>query len=656
MPSPSLSPHSLSPGLSLSRSVSQLGAQRARAQLLLALGVVQMGLGSMIVTVSFVAVAFTSSPKVRHACPFWAGFFVVVSGLVGVISWRRPLTLVVSLFMLLSAVCVILSLAGSILSCQNAQFVKSMEKCNMDLQPASAGRLCVCGIGDTLKLYHYKDCFTVRMALKDLLFSACGLSILSTIICSLSTVICCIHIFSLDLLHMMVPHRSRSVNPECTTPQDAFLTNMMDFEEFVPPVPPPPYYPPEYTCSSETDAQSITYNGSMESPAPLYPTDCPPPYEAVMGQRAGSQATVFDAYVSELSCERITSTVFSGEVSMDSGSLLMSEIMDIPDDSSPSEDSCLLGVGAGVGGSLRSMDCSVYRLEPQPSPSLARRCYRGERSSSCSSTPPPPPPFSTQSASSCTRLEQLGGAGGGVPEIRVRPCTPSHRISEGSSLGSQGSQQQQQRRHSDQSRPPTPPRGLTPHPLMRSHSDPGLSSSSDTGHFSGSGGSKGLTDEASQTSTDSAPCSEACLLPRSLLAPPSPVSRKCSGKGRKPSSLKPLPPAAQLHLSKAGTRSLGDLKVTRGLVSRFLQRSKRNLTAGAEHAGNKRRHEGTNPVEQVLRSSRLATRGCRQEGIHLQSCGDLSSSSSSLRRLLSPGRSEHSRPQSVSGLYKESAL
>lgn len=53
----------------------------------------------------------------------------------------------------------------------------------------------------------------------------------------------------------LAPHRTRSVNPECTTPQDAFLTNMMDFEEFVPPIPPPPYYPPEYTCSSETDAQ-----------------------------------------------------------------------------------------------------------------------------------------------------------------------------------------------------------------------------------------------------------------------------------------------------------------------------------------------------------------------------------------------------------------
>ena len=34
---------------------------------------------------------------------------------------------------------------------------------------------------------------------------------------------------------------------------------------------------------------SITYNGSMDSPVPLYPTDCPPSYEAVMGQRGDSQ-------------------------------------------------------------------------------------------------------------------------------------------------------------------------------------------------------------------------------------------------------------------------------------------------------------------------------------------------------------------------------
>uniref|UniRef100_A0A4W5KQ72 Uncharacterized protein n=1 Tax=Hucho hucho TaxID=62062 RepID=A0A4W5KQ72_9TELE len=116
---------------------------------------------------------------------------------------------------------------------------------------------------------------------QDLLFSACGLSILSTIICTLSTVTCSIHIFSLDLVHLLAPHRSRSVNPECTTPQDAFLTNIMDFEEFVPPIPPPPYYPPEYTCSSETDAQSalgrMVLNTNCSRGAGQWGVSCPSP-------------------------------------------------------------------------------------------------------------------------------------------------------------------------------------------------------------------------------------------------------------------------------------------------------------------------------------------------------------------------------------------
>uniref|UniRef100_A0A663N5S1 Uncharacterized protein n=1 Tax=Athene cunicularia TaxID=194338 RepID=A0A663N5S1_ATHCN len=124
---------------------------------------------------------------------------------------------------------------------------------------------------------------------QDLLFSVCGLTVFSTIICTLSAVVCCIQIFSLDIVHVLVPQRSSSVTLECTSPPDTFLQSMIDFEEFVPPVPPPPYYPPEYTCSSETDAQSITYNGSMDSPVPLYPTDFPPSYETVMGLRGDSQ-------------------------------------------------------------------------------------------------------------------------------------------------------------------------------------------------------------------------------------------------------------------------------------------------------------------------------------------------------------------------------
>ncbi|KAM4579894.1 ras-related protein Rab-13 isoform 1-T1 [Odontesthes bonariensis] len=705
------------------------------ARLLLYLGLCHLGLGAMVLAFSFTSMAFTSSARVRQSCPFWAGFFVVASGIVGIISWRRPLTLVVSLFMLLSAVCVILSLAGSMLSCQNAQMVKSMLACKVE------DGLCVCcehaqtcsiEEEDTLVLYWYDDCHSARHQLKDLLFSACGLSILSTIICTLSTVTCSIHIFSLDLVHLLAPHRSRSVNPECTTPQDAFLTNIMDFEEFVPPIPPPPYYPPEYTCSSETDAQSITYNGSMESPVPLYPTDCPPPYEAVMGQRVCSQATVFDSHGNELSGERGTSTAFSGEVSMDSGSLLMSEIVDIPDDSSPSEDSCLMEVGLRNQGergnrtSSESGDAGEYisfrgPLSLTPESPLAggpraKRFIRGERSNSCSSpstatTTYRSPVLRRQAmlASSCSQLEAIGSPDNqqrsSSPEIRVRPSTP---LSQGAVPPSFAPPASSFLAASEPSNgPPLPHQPLYLRRragrsekdgdnmtrrsegflrFVRSHSEPGLSSSTDTVDF-GSGGSK--------ASTDTGPSSEACLLPRISLPPAATLPSKGSVKSAATGVQVPSKPAptSPLRLPKDCHRSLGDLKVTRVLVARFLQRSKRNLAPSSEHAGStgqgsKRRSvaEGaaTNhlPLEQMMRAPWSTNRGYTThhshrphhrghhhshsdsrhnrhhdnrapEGIHLRSCGDLSfSSSASLRRLVTP----HPPHGSSGTLYSESAL
>ncbi|XP_042628364.1 protein FAM189B-like isoform X1 [Cyprinus carpio] len=726
MPSPSDSSSVASMSGSRALSGSRRGMSgRTSARVLLYLGLCHLALGAMVLAFSFTSLAFTSSPRVRQSCPFWAGLFVVASGVVGVISWRRPFTLVVSLFMLLSAVCVILNLAGSMLSCQNAQMVKSYVTCQME------NRLCLCcdhkqtcspTEDETLVLYQHSDCHSVRHQLKDLLFSACGLSILSTIICTLSTVTCSIHIFSLDLMHLLAPHRSRSVNPECTTPQDAFLSNMMDFEEFVPPIPPPPYYPPEYTCSSETDAQSVTYNGSMESPVPLYPTDCPPPYEAVIGQRAPSQATVFDTQASELSGERGASTAFSGEVSMDSGSLLMSEIVDIPDDSSPSEDSCLMEVGVGVrarprgsseggeAGEYASLRSSAQHPEGMVASPSGRHCFRGERSNSCSS------PSSTNTstyrspvlrrqallASSCSQLEFLAGSKhSSIPEIRVRPCTPS-RLDSSSAFT-----------NSPTAAPSGPAQNRPDHtvpvlllrpgfreqigrdrkesdgflPLLRSHSEPGLSSSTDTGDFSLSGGNKGVSEGGSQTSSETGVSSGAGLLPRSSLALPASLPRKGSIKAVSTRLPSKQVPATSLRLPKDCARSLGDLKVTKVLVQRFLQRSKRNLALANEHAGNctqgpKRRtgSEGL-PLEQVLRNSLGANRGQQQHvhhhcrghhhshsdsrhnarrhdddpvragGIHLRSCGDLNSTSiASLRRL-------HPLSHGSSGaLYSESAL
>uniref|UniRef100_A0A673JC78 Si:dkey-7f3.9 n=1 Tax=Sinocyclocheilus rhinocerous TaxID=307959 RepID=A0A673JC78_9TELE len=114
MPSPSDSSSVASMSGSRALSVSRRGMSgRTGARVLLYLGLCHLALGAMVLAFSFTSLAFTSSPRVRQSCPFWAGFF-------------------------------------------------------------------------------------------DLLFSACGLSILSTIICTLSTVTCSIHIFSLDLMHLCV--------------------------------------------------------------------------------------------------------------------------------------------------------------------------------------------------------------------------------------------------------------------------------------------------------------------------------------------------------------------------------------------------------------------------------------------------------------------
>uniref|UniRef100_A0A8C1NPM0 Uncharacterized protein n=1 Tax=Cyprinus carpio TaxID=7962 RepID=A0A8C1NPM0_CYPCA len=168
MPSPSDSSSVASMSGSRALSGSRRGMSgRTSARVLLYLGLCHLALGAMVLAFSFTSLAFTSSPRVRQSCPFWAGLFVVASGVVGVISWRRPFTLVVSLFMLLSAVCVILNLAGSMLSCQNAQMVKSSVTCQ--------NRLCLCcdhkqtcspTEDETLVLYQHSDCHSVRHQLK----------------------------------------------------------------------------------------------------------------------------------------------------------------------------------------------------------------------------------------------------------------------------------------------------------------------------------------------------------------------------------------------------------------------------------------------------------------------------------------------------------
>ncbi|KAM9623297.1 protein ENTREP3 isoform 2-T2 [Morphnus guianensis] len=734
MPSPSNSSRSLTGRTS--RSLTHLHVQRTWLQILLVLGFIQVILGVLIVTFSLVAATMTPSTKIRHSCPSWAGFSLALCGLVGIVSWKRPLTLVVGVggdqpstgegsgwrgqhegaeqphvaldtqprasapcsaalpgwqplssplqitfFTLLSVLGVMLSLAGSILSCQNAQLVKSLEACERERDscvccqarseppPTSCSRQ-----SEMLTMFPNPNCRSIRVALKDLLFSVCGLTVFSTIICTLSAVVCCIQIFSLDIVHVLVPQRSSSVTLECTSPPNTLLQSMMDFEEFVPPVPPPPYYPPEYTCSSETDAQSITYNGSMDSPVPLYPTDFPPSYETVMGLRGDSQATLFDSQLMDGShactCDRVPSIVLSGEVSMDSGSLIMSEIMDIPGDSSPSEDSCLLELQ----GSMRSVDyilfrsiqrsradyclsvdcvqCSHHARSPTlglqgPFEEMPQPRVRGERSYSCSTAEPSHDGILVGGAvtHSCNRLEGLARcAGPCFPEVRLKEKGSLQRRGGGRSAGPDTGRLCHLRRNSETSCPSSP--GLSQRLLLRSHSDPGILTASHA-DFREVLYTKALEDTVSNSSADTGLCSEACLLRHSHCDSPPLLRAGSTGK----SKLLPSKKVTQ-QLSKTTTRSLGDLKVcrgTRGLVARFLQRPKRSPAAGIEVPGH-----SSQGHKQVPWS---AWPGAEQphEGIHLQSCGDLSSTSS-LRRLLSARRLERSHPWSLSGTCKESVL
>jgi len=251
---------------------------------------------------------------------------------------------------------------------------------------------------------------------------------------------------------------------------------------------------------------------------------------------AGPQATLFDSQLTDGShactCDRVPSIVLSGEgeraapalpaagclgasrrsspvpllaASMDSGSLIMSEIMDVPGDSSPSEDSCLLELQ----GSLRSVDyvlfrsiqrsradyclsvdcvqCSHHARSPTPGlqgpfEETPRPRARGERSYSCSTAEPGRDGVWVGGAvtHSCNRLEGLARcAGPCFPEVRLKEKGSPQGRGAGRPAGPGTGRLCRPRRNSETSCPSSP--GLSQRPLVRSHSDPGVPTAADAG-------------------------------------------------------------------------------------------------------------------------------------------------------------------------------
>uniref|UniRef100_A0A8C2KSR6 Family with sequence similarity 189 member A1 n=1 Tax=Cyprinus carpio TaxID=7962 RepID=A0A8C2KSR6_CYPCA len=714
---------SLSP-VSLSRSLTRLREFRTRTRIMLSLGVSQMVLGSLILAVSFAALALTTSPRVRHSCPFWAGFSVLLSGLIGVVSWKRPLSLVITFFMLLSAVCVMLNLAGAILSCQNAQLVNSLEDCQL-IKFDSDG-VCVCcelehlrstcnNLGDTLKLNPLRDCNTIRLRLKELLFSVCALNVISTIVCALATAVCCMQMVSTDLLQMFMPHRARALSADCMTPHGTILHQTLDFDEFIPPIPPPPYDPPEYTCTPVMEGQgglhldfphspfSAIYGVPINSPGALYPSELPPPYESVVGQTPASQITSsLEQQVTESNlCERNTTAGLSTQASVDSASLMVSETADIADHSCSSEDLCSLeGKGSDsspygtlhivpIDGSCTSLDHSTHsslrrqtpaRLDstqdsklhsPQLSPDAVnvpeKEEITGVKPMSCTQHRertnkkltllfPPGTPSQCVSNSAVTSTAAAASAltpstcTSPSPTAQLRGTRLCFSVWSPSSSSSQPHATSALSNSSQREWPRTlrATKGYRKLArIVRSTSEP-ISCTSISRSDPCAPASKHPPEDSPQT-----PCDQACMELSESAQHPSAKQSSQGGKkqkdcGKEDIQLKPHIPHS---MSTERPQSLADLKTykdTKVLVAKFLEHSSCSLPPEVQQVVNsikcviksdeKHMEEAifsASIIDQLMTQSQKIMGSKRKhahEDLHLQSCGALSSPSSSLRR------------------------
>ncbi|XP_045696384.1 protein FAM189A2 isoform X2 [Phyllostomus hastatus] len=296
------------PALSSRRAASAAAAPSSTglpARPLLSLGLLQLILGCCMVALSFGALSLSSSPQVKNACPFWAGSSVILSGIIGLTTWKRPMILLVNLFVLLSVVCVLLNLAGFILGCQGAQFVSSVPRC--DLVDLGEGKICFCceefqpakctDKENALKLFPVQPCSAVHLLLKKVLFALCALNALTTTVCLVAA--------ALRYLQIFAARRSCSDESQISAEEVDEHRRIPDPDDFVPPVPPPSYFATYYSCTPRMNRRYRSMGGPNIIPLPhIYgarikgvevfcPLDPPPPYEAVVNQTDRPQASSF---------------------------------------------------------------------------------------------------------------------------------------------------------------------------------------------------------------------------------------------------------------------------------------------------------------------------------------------------------------------------
>ncbi|NWV52814.1 F1892 protein, partial [Daphoenositta chrysoptera] len=261
---------------------------------LLGLGLLQTGLGCVLVALSFRALWLSSAPQVKNACPLWAGSSAILCGILGLTTWKRPIMPLVNLFALLCVICVLLNLSGLILGCQGIQFLSTVPRCN--LVDIGENKICLCceelhltkctEVEAVLKLYHMESCSAAHLLLKKILLALSVLNAVTATVCFLAAALHYLQIFA---------SRRSCIEESQTEDEDDSLD---DSDDFVPPVPPPSYFATfnsgspltsQSTFASDVISLPHIYGMRIQGVEVFCRLDLPPPYETVRSSGSPKQ-------------------------------------------------------------------------------------------------------------------------------------------------------------------------------------------------------------------------------------------------------------------------------------------------------------------------------------------------------------------------------
>ncbi|XP_051278126.1 protein FAM189A2 isoform X2 [Dicentrarchus labrax] len=243
---------------------------------LLSLGLLQLLLGGSMVALSFGALSLSNSPPIRNSCPFWAGSSVILSGIVGLTTWRRPMLL--------------LSEAGDVCYC-------------CSLSPSSK-----CPEEKLLELHPAHSCSTMRILLKKVLFALCALNALTTAVCLMAA--------ALRYLQIFTTRTPCMDEPRATVEEREEPAQVPDPDEFVAPAPPPSYFSTFYSYTPRLARRMLgdsviplphIYGARIKGVEVFCPLDPPPPYEAVAGSSTNAVTQETEIALTEVTMSPTTS-------------------------------------------------------------------------------------------------------------------------------------------------------------------------------------------------------------------------------------------------------------------------------------------------------------------------------------------------------------